>query len=320
MGAEVTAGGALERMSQPVPAGVGSRSQGTVIESTRAAAEVAAAVQVAKAYPRSESDALSAMRAATDRWRLAEAAQFAYSRGGNKISGPTIQLARELARIWGNLQYGLTELDRDHIGGRSEMLAFAWDVETNARASTTFIVEHVREVNKQRVPLASDRDVYENNANMGARRVREQIYAMLPRWYTDEAIDRCIDRLKRPKDGGDPIPFAQRLLNLEAGFGQLGVTRAQLEDRQGSHTRWTELDVASLGVLFRTIQRGETTVLEEFPPVGVSLDEVARPAATSAGRVPAAAPDPSAAAGAPSEADLAAAFELEQERQREDRG
>ena len=44
---------------------------------------------------------------------LADRAFFRYSRGGGAITGPSIHLARELARALGKVQYGITELRRD---------------------------------------------------------------------------------------------------------------------------------------------------------------------------------------------------------------
>ena len=49
------------------------------------------------------------------------------------------------ARCFGNLDYGIKELERSDALGRSEMLAFAWDIENNVRAELSFIVPHKRD-------------------------------------------------------------------------------------------------------------------------------------------------------------------------------
>src|SRR5579859_6302364 len=105
----------------------GRVGQGTAIEQTRAAAEVRAAIMIAQECPRSVPRAIADMREACARKELADRAFFRYKRGTAAVSGPSIHLARELARVWGNIQYGLTELRRDDDYGQSEMLAFAWD-------------------------------------------------------------------------------------------------------------------------------------------------------------------------------------------------
>ena len=60
------------------------------------------------------------------------------------LVGPSVHLARELARIWGNMDYGVHELSRDDARGMSEIRAYAWDQQTNMRSSRTFQVPHAR--------------------------------------------------------------------------------------------------------------------------------------------------------------------------------
>lgn len=268
----------------------GRLGQGTAVEQSRAVAEVAAAVQVAQQYRRNTANAVRQMTEACQQPKLAERSVFAYRRAGSQITGPTVHLARELARCWGNVQYGLTELLRDDAHGQSEMMAWAWDVETNTRASTTFIVPHQRDKDGKRVPLTTDRDIYENNSNNGARRVREQIFAILPAWFVEEARDRCDKTIKSPKDEqGREIPLAKRVAAVIDWFSREGVSVDQLEARQGRASGdWTPQDVAHLGVVYRTLQRGETTVGEEFTIQRVTGDEIKaaarRPRKTAAPR------------------------------------
>lgn len=102
--------------------------QGTAVEQSRAAAEVQAAVVVAQQCPRNIQQAVAEMRESCRQPYLAERAFYRYGRGGSTVTGPSVHLARELARCWGNIQYGLVELRRDDEYGQSEMQAFAWDV------------------------------------------------------------------------------------------------------------------------------------------------------------------------------------------------
>ena len=88
---------------------------------------------------------------------------------------------------------------RDDEYGQSEMLALAWDVQTNTRSSNTFIVPHRRDTRNGPKALTDQRDIYENNANNAARRLREAIFAVLPTWFVEEAKDICNQTLN---DGG----------------------------------------------------------------------------------------------------------------------
>lgn len=253
----------------PAPTRVG---QATAIEQSRAVAEVQAAIVVAQQCPRDIQTARLAMQDSCKQMFLAEKAFYRYPRGGQQVSGETIQLARELARCWGNIQYAVNELSRDDERGQSEMMAFAWDVQTNARSSTTFIVPHGRDADGKVVPLVSLRDIYENNANNGARRVREMIFNVLPPWYVEEAKQLCMQTLAGA-GGNKPLP--QLIDEAIVGFAGLGVARDQLEQKIGrASDAWNEFDLANLRVIYRSIQRREITAEEEFPPSRVTAAEI----------------------------------------------
>jgi hypothetical protein len=242
------------------PARVG---QATSIEQSRAMAEVQAAVLVAQSRPRDLQTALAEMRQSCAIDKLANRAFFSYKRAGSTVTGPTVYLARELLRCWGNAQAGLIELSRDPIGGQSEMMAYAWDLQTNARVSTTFVVPHARDKDSTVVDLTSLRDVYENNANQGSRRLREMIFSILPPWFVEEAKDICT---KTIKDGGG-VPLPQRISKMITSFATLDVTEDDIARRLDKPSqKWTEHDVARLVVVFQSIQRGELDRDEEFPP------------------------------------------------------
>jgi hypothetical protein len=268
------------------PARVG---QATAIEQSRAVAEVHGAIVVAQQVPRNISRAVSDMQRSCAQRSLAEKAFFRYSRGGSQISGPSVQLARELARCFGNMQFGLIELRRDDQYGQSEMQAWAWDVQTNTRSSTTFIVQHVRDTKLGTTQLTDQRDIYENNANNGARRLREMIFAILPGWFTEDAVAACYETLSADPDGGT---LAESIEKAAALFGKFGVTVMQLEQKLGApRAKWTPYDLAQLHVIYRSLQRGEVRKEEEFPSERASAADVLATAQTA----------PAAAVAAPAE-------------------
>lgn len=265
-------------MNYPVPTDPATPQrigQGTAVEQSRAVAEVQAAVLVAQQCPRQIPTAINQMRQSCQQEALANRAFFRYSRGGSTVTGASVHLARELARCWGNVQYGLVELRRDDEYGQSEMQAFAWDVETNSRNSSTFIVPHRRDTKNGPKQLTDMRDIYESNANNGARRVREAIFAILPPWFVEEAKSLCTNTIE--KGGGKPLE--RRIADAIALFGDLGVSVDQIETKLGRlSAKWLEHDVAQLVVVYQSLKRGEVTVDEEFPPQRVSADELTSPA------------------------------------------
>ncbi|MFC9753010.1 hypothetical protein [Streptomyces sp. NPDC056921] len=259
----------IERMTPAAaPARVG---QGTAVEQSRAVAEVQAAIVVAQQCPRDINAAIAEMRQSCIQPFLADKAFYRFPRAGQTVSGPSVHLARELARCWGNVQYGLAELRRDDEYGESEMQAFAWDVQKNSRNSSTFIVPHKRDQKGGPKQLTDMRDIYENNANNGARRVREAIFAILPPWFVEEAKELCAKTLR---DGGGK-PLNIRVADAIKAFEGIGVTTDRIETKLGRPSgRWTEHDVAQLQVVFRSVQQGEVSVDDEFPAPRVTTEEI----------------------------------------------
>ncbi|MCI4045099.1 hypothetical protein [Streptomyces sp. TRM75563] len=260
----------IERMT---PAAAPSRvGQGTAVEQSRAVAEVQAAVLVARQFPRNEAVCIAKMQTACTQQELAQRAFFRFPRGTSNVSGETIQLAKELARCWGNIQFGVAELRRDEEYGESEMQAWAWDMESNERSSTTFIVPHARWANNRAQKLADFRDVYENNANNGARRLREMIFTVLPVWYIEQAKTACANTLAT---GAGDVPRPQRIAQAISSFEGIGITADQIETKLGRKSdKWTDVDLGQLQVIFQSIQRGEVTKDEEFPAPRVTTDEI----------------------------------------------
>lgn len=146
------------------------RSAQTEMMISRQAQEVQAAMVVAKKFPRDEYASIEKIKRTCQRSTLAEQAIYSYPKGGQNVSGPSVRLAEALAQNWGNIDYGIIELDQKD--GKSEMMAYAWDLETNTRVTKIFNVEHKRDTKKGSYVLTDSRDIYEATANFGARRMR----------------------------------------------------------------------------------------------------------------------------------------------------
>ena len=255
-------------------ASVDRLGQATAVEQSRAIAQVQAAAVMARQFPRSTQAAINEMRDACGRTELAKRAFFKFPRGGESVTGASVYLARELARIWGNIDYGLNELRRDDVHGQSEMQAYAWDLQTNARSTRTFVIEHARDTKQGRKQLTDLRDISDNNNNFGARAVREMIFATLPQWFTDMAQEVCRETLKN--GGGVPLPT--RVANALAAYKRARITPSQLATRVGTEPdAWTHEDVTDLEILYRSLQNREITRDEAFPEqdAAVTAEELA---------------------------------------------
>ena len=195
------------------------------MDSARQIQEVQAAMVIAKKFPRDERRAMDRIANACQRPGLAQSALYEYSRGGTAITGPSIRLAEAMAQAWGNIQFGIREIDQ--AGGESTVEAFAWDVETNTRQVKVFRVPHIRHTRRGSYRLEDPRDIYEMIANNGARRLRACILGVIPGDVTEAAVEQCEATMKASADTSK-----EAVKKMLAAFAdKFSVTREMIEGR-----------------------------------------------------------------------------------------
>ena len=177
---------AIAEFEQQAPA---ARSVGAEMVASREAQEVQVAMVAAKRFPRDVYSAYNRIMQDCKRRTLAEKAMYEYPRGGQTVTGPSIHLARSIARSWGNLDSGFKVLEQS--AKESTVMAYCWDLETNFREAKVFTVQHVRETKKGSYPLTDSRDIYELIANQAARRERYCILTVIPGDMVDAAVGEC---------------------------------------------------------------------------------------------------------------------------------
>lgn len=235
-----------EQIGQPA---TGAAAQMMV---SRQAQEVQAAMVVAKRFPRDEVLAMDRILKACQRTSLAAAAVYEYPRGGETVTGPSIRLAEALAQNWGNVDFGVIELEQRP--GESQVMAYAWDLETNTRQSKVFTVPHIRQTKSGSYPLKDPRDIYEMVANQGARRMRACILGVIPGDVVDAAIAQCDKTLK----AANKLPLEERITNMcEAFQNDFQITADALEKYIGRKAEaFSETDVIRLGKVYRSLKDG----------------------------------------------------------------
>lgn len=196
------------------------------IESNRATAQAQGALLIAKKFPRNQVKAFATIMETCKRKSFAETASYAFPRGGQTVTGASIRLAEELARAWGNIDFGISELSQQT--GFSEMEVYAWDLETNTRSSQRFTVQH-KSLNRNKSELTDPRDIYERTANDAARRLRARILAILPPDLVDAAELEC----KKTMAGNNAEPTADRARKMVAAFSKIGVNIDLIETKLG---------------------------------------------------------------------------------------
>lgn len=237
---------------------------GALVESEKAEAiqRVQAAYVIARRFPRQESLAIANIRKACKRESLAEVALYSYPRGGKPVTGPSIRLAEVLAQCWGNIEYGMKELENvEGINGYSVIEAFCSDLETNVHQRRTFKIYHKRKAQGSIKHLDDPRDVYELVANYGQRRVRAAILGVIPRDVTEAAVNEIKQTLKV----GSGEPLQDRVAKMLFAFQELGVTHELVERRLGHEIKTINDDeLVELRSIFTSLKDGETKRQEWF--------------------------------------------------------
>ena len=238
--------------SAAASAAVPVKNTQTAMMISRQAQEVQAAMVVAKRFPRDEIDSFNRIMTSCQRKSLAERAMYEYPRGGTKVTGTSIRLAEARAQNWGNIDFGIIELEQSN--GESQVMAYAWDLETNTRQTKIFNVPHVRGTKKGNVPLTDPRDIYEMVANQGARRLRACILGVIPGDVIDAAVEQC----KKTMTEGNEKPLIDRIREGVKLFEEkFSVSQQMLEKYIGCKCEaFSENDMVRLNNVYRSLRDG----------------------------------------------------------------
>lgn len=224
---------------------------------SREFAEMQAQIYLAKQFPRDEREAMERILTACQRPGLAQSALYSYARGGSEISGPSIRLAEEIARDWGNIECGWNELERGKTS--SKLMTYAWDKQTNVYKKLVFVVSHMRNTKKGSYPITDERDLYELLANNASRRMRACILALIPGDVVDAACEQCQQTLRASCDATE-----ENVKRLVDAFLEIGVTKRQIEKRiQRQINTIAPAQVISLRKIYASL-RDEMSSIEDW--------------------------------------------------------
>ena len=184
----------------------------------RVVQEVQGAIIVAQRFPRNEDEARVKLLRACKRPTFAENAEYEFPRGGNDVSGPSVQLAREAARVWGNIQYGFEIVSEDEVW--RSIRAYAWDVETNSKPFQEdrfkkLIQRRNKETRVTEWVKPDERDLRELTNRRAAICYRNCILQIIPSDLIQEAIDESRSTL-RNRAAADPDGERKRILDAFA--------------------------------------------------------------------------------------------------------
>lgn len=236
------------------------RRVGAELIASREAQEVQMAMVAAKRFPRDEVAAYNRILQDCQRQSLAEKAMYEYPRGGQIVTGPSIHLAKTMARGWGNIDSGFKVLEQ--TPNESTVMAYCWDLETNYRETKVFTVPHIRETKKGAYPLTDSRDIYEMIANQAARRERSCILSVIPGDVVDAAVGQCNVTLS----GKSKMPLVDMVRSLVKNFQeQYSVTAEMLEAYIGCKKEaFSNQSVVRLKNVYNALRDGSASLDQYF--------------------------------------------------------
>lgn len=238
---------------------------------TREQTEIQAAVMSAKHYPRDEVRCSETALKAMSRPAMAEAATYSFPRGNQTITGPSVDLARELARIWGNIRFGLriVSADDDNV----HLQGFAIDLETNSRVEhedkfTKRIQRKDKRTGQTTWVAPDERDLRELVNRRGAILVRNAILQLMPSDLVEDCLRAAHETKAKAMRQGNK---SEQIIKMVAAFERLGATRAQLETYLGRPlAEMSDVEFADLTGVYKSIKDGAMSVADHFTETKIS--------------------------------------------------
>lgn len=273
--------------AKPVALAAGANVGAVSIETERAIAEAQGQLILAKRFPRDMNQVYAEAMEAARLPALANVAFYAVPRGGSTVSGPSIRLAEELARICGNIEYGHRELSR--TDDASEVEVYAWDKQTNTRRIRQITIPHYLDTRQGPRKLRDNKEIDDLIANKASKQMRGQILALIPAYLRESVMDQC---RKTITDAAGQRPLADRIRAMIDAFSRQGVTVPMLEARLG-HSLDDILpdDLVELSAIHTAIRDGEKAS-DYFGAKDEEGGEAATGGAPAAIKAAAAAPGP----------------------------
>lgn len=222
-----------------------------------------AAIITAKHFPRNEEACRQAIMAATRRPMFAANASYVFPRGGQAVTGGTVKFARELAKLWRNINHGysIVESTEEDI----LIKGFAIDLEANVTVTRESRFKTMIYRKKDGWIKAEDRDLRELIAKQAALLVRNCIFEILPCDLVQEAEASCkataaADSANALKSGKEDVIKA-----LIKSFESIDVSVVMLQEYLSHDLKDLDaLELTNLREIFAGIRDGQAKRSDYF--------------------------------------------------------
>jgi len=229
--------------------------------------ELQAAFIVAIQRPRNELKAFTAVLNSCKRASFADRAVYSYPRGGTRIEGPSVNLAREMARLWGNIRYGIRIVSMDHE--YVQVQGWVLDLETNSHNSSEAKFGRLVFRKGKGWVEPDERDLRELVNKHGAICVRNALLQIMPSDMIEDAMRQCRDTMRAAAAGELKLSPRETVTAVAKAFDRFGVTVEMLETYLGHKLEAiTEDELVELRGIKTSITEGHTKASEHFSPAG----------------------------------------------------
>jgi len=255
---------------------------GALAAVTREQTEIQSAIIVAKKFPRNEAESYSRAVKSFERPAMAEAAAYRFPRGGTNIEGPSVDTAREIARCWKNIRYGLRIADVRHDFTQKcdfiKIKGYAHDLEANNYVETedefrALIQRKNKKTNATEWVQPDERDLRELVNRRGAICVRNALLQVLPPDVVDEVLRTARETLRRAAAGELEQNRDDAVRRLAVAFDRIAITVPMIERFLGHKLDViSDEELAQLRTIWKSISDGQARREEFF-----KLEEAPQP-------------------------------------------
>lgn len=230
-------------------------------------------IATAQAFPRNPMAAMNdAIAIVSMDKETAEICRYALPRGGKKISGPSINLAKILAQNWGNLrmQARVIDIDRTHVTSQAtcfdlqKNIAIQVEVKRSIMQNETVWRDGKSIRTGKMIRMNDDMITVTGNATNSIA-LRNAIFAVIPRQITDKVYNAANAVIVGDVSDEQKLG-AKRKQVFDKLMGQFNVTEAEILGAIGkaSINYIDAEDIADLIGIGTAIREGDTTVDEAF--------------------------------------------------------
>ena len=248
-----------------IPDNGADRSVAIAVHGMTRTREIEAAVLIAQRHPRSEDAARVAMIKTCQNPLFAEKACYRYPRGKtedgkpNTVKGPSVVLAREMARVWKHMRHGFA-VTADDDDSRT-ILAYSWDLEANGYEEKQAQFRKVIYRKGQGNITPDERELLELTNRVGAKAERNCIIHLMP-WLLVQELVEIADATMADSAAKDPDALRKKVAD---GFARLNVPIEQVEEFIGAKlAHCSPADLETLRQIWATIKAGESSWSEFY--------------------------------------------------------